>query len=338
MPRPTALITGIAGQDGAYLAKKLLDSGYDVCGGISRPQQDLWRLKRLGIDKQVLLFPLDLTNHPQIDMAIAEIRPDEIYNFGALSSLGKTETDESLTQAINYEGPLHLFRRALDFHPDVRIFQASSAFVFGEPSTAPQNENTSRAPVSNYGKAKHALDLELETLRQQGAFAVSGILYNHESPLRGDEFVSQKIVQTLTRIKQGSGELLQLGALDDRRDWSYAGDFVDAIILAMQREKPTDYVLSSGEVNNVRGWINYSAKTLDLKIVFEGQGAEECVFDASTGRKIAEVNPAFIRDENGRPLVGDSTKAKAELGWHAQMTFPDLVRRMTVAALSRQGV
>ena len=338
MVEPRTLITGVTGQDGAYMAKRLVDAGHKVFGGVWSETPDTWRLERLSVTRHIDFLPLDLSDDDTLSKSIAASRPDYVFNLGGLSSLGKTERFPELTQQINCDGPYALFKYAIESNALTRIFQASSAYVFGEAEEVPQTETTPRHPATHYARAKSRLDAHLADLRDAGRFAVSGILYNHESPLRGDEFVTQKIVQALARIKAGSQETLELGNLDSLRDWSYAADFIDGMCRTLAAKKPDTYVFASGTPHAVRDWLTIAAQVLDLNLELRGQRVDETGYSHTLDRTIVRINPSYYREETGEPPTGDSSKARHLLNWQPQLSFDALVKRMTIAAQSRVGV
>lgn len=335
--KPKVLITGINGQDGAYLAQKLLSDGISVSGTVRHVDADLWRLKQLGIVDQVSLSPMSFVKPNEADSVLHHCRPDWIVNLAAISSLGESEADAALTQQINFEGPRHLFRQFFRNNPQGRVFQASSALVFGYPDEQPQTELTRRQPDTHYGRAKNDLDAEILSLRNSGFFAVSGIFYNHESPLRGANFVSTKIVDGLVRLKKGEGEALKLGNLEDIRDWSHARDFADGIMLSMSADTSQDWVFASGHPHKVWDWIQIASRILgfDPKISTQEEAVE--VVCGRTGVVLATGRKQTISETVAAHRVGCPDKLKQQLKWEPQYDFEALVEDMVHNAIRRFG-
>ncbi len=330
-----ALITGITGQDGAYLAASLLGRGYQVYGA-KRPSLNsvVPRLERLGITDQVELVDIELLEYSNIHQLLCEVTPDEIYNLAAQSFPG-APLDQSLhTADVTGMGVARLLKAAHTACPEARVFQASTAELYGNCETTPQNELTRFQPRTAYGTAKlFAYWLGVDYRETAGMHFSSGILYNHESPLRGPEFVSRKITTQLAEISVGQREVLELGNLSSHRDWGYAPDYVEAMWLMLQQDQPDDYVLATGVTHSVREFVEGVARVCGLDIAWEGEGLDARGVDRKSGREIVRVNPDYYREEGGAELCGDASKARAKLGWSPETTFEELVVIMAEADL-----
>ena len=272
--KKTALITGVSGQDGAYLSKLLLKKGYRVIGGERRSASgSLWRLKDLNIENDVEITDFELSEFTNIYRTIEKYRPDEIYNLAAQSFVGASFEMPTMTSDITGLGVSRILEAIRQINPDIKFYQASSSEMFGKVSETPQTENTPFYPRSPYGIAKlfgHWMTINYK--EAYNIFACSGILFNHESPLRGEQFVTKKITMGLSKIKLGLIEYLELGNLDSKRDWGYAGDYVEAMYLMLQNDKPDNYVISTGETFSVKDFINTSCN--ELRIDIEGKVQE----------------------------------------------------------------
>jgi len=316
----TALVTGVTGQDGAYLAGALLNKGYRVFGAYRRSStQNFWRLEHLGIKEQVELVPFDLLDMGSIVRAIEEIGPDEVYNLAAQSFVGVSFSQPLATSTITGLGPVHILEALRLVKPDTRFYQASSSEMFGKVQAVPQNESTPFYPRSPYAVAKLYAHWAVVNYRESyGMFCCSGILFNHESPLRGLEFVTRKITDGVARIKLGLADRISLGNLEARRDWGYAPEYVEAMWLMLQKEPPRDYVVATGETHSVREFVEeaFSLAGLDW-------------------RKYVVTDTALIRPAEVDLLVGDPSLAHRELGWKAKTSFRELVRLMLEADMGR---
>ena len=313
-----ALITGISGQDGSYLAELLLARNYEVFG-LTRPghQTNIWRIAHLR--DQITLVPADLLAPGGIEGAIGLVGPHEIYNLAAVSSIGASWDQPALTKNINTDLVVRTLTalRALD--PTIRFCQASSAEIFGSAAEVPQRETTPLQPANPYAEAKAAAHLAvIEHRKQHGLFAVCGILFNHESPRRGMEFVSRKVTDGVARIALGRATELALGSLDAHRDWGFAGDYMQALWLMLQQAAPDDYVIATGEDRSVRELV---------EIAFAHVGLD--------WRHYVRTDPAFVRPPEQSPRIGDAARARRELGWAPTVDFPRLVRMMVDADLDR---
>ena len=328
--KKTALITGVSGQDGAYLSKLLLKKGYRVIGGERRSASgSLWRLKDLNIENDVEITDFELSEFTNIYRTIEKYRPDEIYNLAAQSFVGASFEMPTMTSDITGLGVSRILEAIRQINPDIKFYQASSSEMFGKVSETPQTENTPFYPRSPYGIAKlfgHWMTINYK--EAYNIFACSGILFNHESPLRGEQFVTKKITMGLSKIKLGLIEYLELGNLDSKRDWGYAGDYVEAMYLMLQNDKPDNYVISTGETFSVKDFINTSCNELQIDIEWQGSGIDETAIDKKTGKSIIRINPKFYRPTEVDLLLGNSTKAKKMLKWKPKTNFYELVSKM----------
>jgi len=332
-----ALITGIRGQDGAYLAKLLLEKGYEVYGADRRSGEGgFWRLKELGIDKDVKVVYMDLLEFTNIFRTIERIKPDEIYNLAAQSFVAASFEQPILTSDINSLGTLRLLEVIRTVKPDTKFYQASTSEMFGKAKTLPLNEESYFYPRSPYAVSKlFAHWITVNYREAYNIFACSGILFNHESPLRGTEFITRKVSLAVARIKYGKQDKLVVGNLDAKRDWGYAPEYVYGMYLMLQNDKPDDFVLATGESHSVREFIEEAFKVAGFEIYWEGRGLEEKGRDAKTGKVLVEVSPEFYRPAEVDVLVGDYSKAKKILGWEPKTTFKELVRIMVEEDLRR---
>ena len=337
MQKKTALITGVTGQDGAYLAEFLLDKGYEV-HGIKRRASTLntQRIDHLYEDPHVqdhhfILHYGDLTDATNLIRVLQEVRPDEIYNLGAQSHVSVSFETPEYTANTDALGTLRLLEaiRILGMENKTRFYQASTSELYGKVMETPQSETTPFYPRSPYGVAKlYAYWICVNYREAYGMFACNGILFNHESPVRGETFVSRKITRGLCRIKAGLEECLYLGNFNARRDWGHARDYVVAQWLMLQQDKPEDFVIASGEQHSVRDFVNKAAGQLGMKVRWEGNGVDEKVIDENTGQCIVKVDHRYFRPTEVDSLLGDASKAKEKLGWQATTSFDDLVAEM----------
>ncbi len=324
-----ALITGISGQDGSYLAELLFDKGYDVYGLLRRTSagpppyiEDLHLAKKLSY---VYGNVRDLST---VRMVMEEVRPDEVYNLAAQSHVWVSFKVPDETWDTNYYGVGRVVNEAMRVNKDVRIYQASTSEMFGA-TLPPQNERSPFAPVSPYAESKLKAHEEFIVgyREKYGLFAASGILFNHESPRRGKHFVTRKITHSLAKIKLGLQEKLLLGNLEAKRDWGYAGDYVEVMRLILQQQKPHDYVIATGETRTVRDFVDAAATALDMHITWKGKGKSEVGRDTG-GKVIIAVDPEFYRPHEVHQLLGDARKARRELGWKPKVSFDQLVEMM----------
>lgn len=325
-----ALITGITGQDGAYLSQFLLNKGYKVYGTARRSASEkFWRLEYLGIKDQIELIDFDLLEITNIQKVIRDIEPDEIYNLAAQSFVPTSFELPILTTDINSLGALRILDSIISTNNKIKFYQASTSEMFGKVQEVPQIETTRFYPRSPYGVSKmYSHYITLNYRESYNMFACSGILFNHESPLRGNEFVTKKITSSLSAIKKGKLEVLKIGNVDAKRDWGYAGDYVEAMWMMLNTEKPNDYVISTGENHTVREFIDISAKILNFKTEWAGEGVNTQLINLETGKPIITVDPKFFRPAEVDELLGDSTLAHKEIGWKPKVTFQELIEIM----------
>lgn len=325
-----ALITGITGQDGAYLSKLLLEKGYEVYGAFRRTSDlHLNKLKFLGIDDKVNYVPLELHEFTNIYRTIEDIQPDEIYNLGAQSFVALSFEIPVYTADVTALGALRTLEAIRNINPKIKFYQASSSEMFGKIQASPQNEKTPFYPRSPYAASKlFAHWITVNYRESYGIFACSGILFNHESPLRGLEFVTRKITHSLARIKLGIQNELRIGNLDSKRDWGYAPEYVEAMWLMLQQPEPDDYVIATGEIHSVREFTEIAFKNIGIDIEWSGKGINEKGIDKTSGKTLVIVDPKFFRPAEVNSLLGEYSKAKRELGWTPKTTFNDLVRIM----------
>ncbi len=331
-----ALITGYRGQDGAYLSRLLLEKGYEVYGADRAGDSGQWRLRELGIEGRVKELPLDLLEQSNITDALEKVRPDEIYNFAAQSFVLVSFAQPVLTAEINAVGVARLLEGIRKAAPKARFFQASTAELFGSTGSAQKNETTDFHPRSPYAVSKlYAHWLTVNYRQAQGLYACNGILFNHESPLRGSEFVTRKITTAVARIKKGLQEKVAVGNLDALRDWGYAREYVEGMWLTLQQPQPDDYILATGEVHAVREFIRTAFAAAGIKLEWKGKGLAEKGVDAKTGKVRVEISREFYRPADVKELVGDATKARTVLGWKPKTKFAELTALMVDAELKR---
>lgn len=330
-----ALITGITGQDGSYLAELLLSKGYEVHGLIRRSSTfNTDRIDHLysdphQSDKRLFLHYGDLSDGSNLSRLIERIAPEEIYNLGAQSHVKVSFDIPEYTSDIDALGTLRMLDAIRDTRIKTRFYQASSSEMFGKAEEIPQRETTPFYPRSPYGVAKvYAYWITKNYRESYGLFAVNGILFNHESPRRGETFVTRKITRGLSRIKLGIEDKLYLGNLNAKRDWGYAKDFVEGMWMTLQHDTPDDYVLATGENHSVREFAEEAAKLLGMNLEWQGQGKDEIGIDRSTGNTVIEIDPNYFRPAEVDVLLGDYSKAKSELGWTPKTTFKELVKMM----------
>ena len=327
-----ALITGITGQDGSYLAELLLEKGYEVHGIIRR--SSLINTDRIDhIYDRIKLHYGDLTDSTNIVRVIQSVKPDEIYNLGAQSHVKVSFEIPEYTGQVDALGTLRILEAVclLGMEDRIRIYQASTSELYGLGQEVPQKETTPFYPRSPYGVAKLYGFWIVKNYRESyGLHASSGILFNHESPRRGETFVTRKITRGLSRLSTGQQNILSLGNLNARRDWGHAKDFVEAMWLMLQQDQPDDYVIATGEQYSVREFVEEAAPYFGMNIVWEGEGLDEVGIDRTTGRKVIEVNPKYFRPAEVETLLGDASKAKEKLGWEPKTSFKQLVEDMCI--------
>lgn len=332
-----ALITGIRGQDGAYLAKFLLDKGYEVWGADRRSGEGSnWRLKELGIEREVKIVYMDLLELTNIKRTIERILPDEVYNLAAQSFVQASFEMPLLTADIDAIGVLRLLELIRTIQPNTKFYQASSSEMFGKVQETPQNEKTPFYPRSPYAVSKLFGHWITVNYRESYAmFACSGILFNHESPLRGIEFVTRKITHGVANIKYGRQDKIVLGNLDSKRDWGYAPEYVEGMWLMLQQSDPDDYVLATGETHSVREFVERAFEVAGFNLAWEGEKENTRGIDRNTGKVLVEVSAEFYRPCEVEILVGDYKKAEIKLGWRPKTKFNELVEIMVKKDLER---
>lgn len=335
----TALITGITGQDGAYLAKLLLDKGYFVYGAYRRAAStNFWRNDELGITghANLKLIDFDLTDLGSCLRLLVQTKPDEVYNLAAQSFVGMSFEQPSTTAKITGIGALNLLEGLRLSGVSARFYQASTSEMYGKVQAVPQDEDTPFYPRSPYGVAKlYAHWMTINYRESYDMYASSGILFNHESPLRGLEFVTRKITAGLARIKRGKLDMLSLGNLDAKRDWGFAGDYVEGMWRVLQADNPDSFVLATNRTETVRDFLRMAAAAAGFDPVFEGCADQEVAFDKASGKVLAKVDPAFYRPAEVELLIGDPSKARAVLGWSPTMKLEQLCQNMVEADLRR---
>ena len=333
------VITGITGQDGAYLAKLLLANGYQVFGAFRRTSsENFWRLDELGIRNHpnLKLVEFDLTDQSAAFRLMESCEPDEIYNLAAQSFVGVSFDQPISTASITGLGAVHLLEAIRQVNRSIRFYQASTSEMFGLVQTVPQNEQTPFYPRSPYGIAKlYAHWMTINYREAYGLFCASGILFNHESPLRGCEFVTRKITDGVARIAHGLLDCLELGNMTAQRDWGFAGDYVEGMYLMLQAEKPDTFVLATNRTETVRDFVTMSFRHAGIEIIWSGSGQNETGTDLATGAVRVRVNPQFYRPAEVELLIGDPLKAEKILGWKAQTTLEQLCAAMVEADLRR---
>lgn len=334
-----AIITGIGGQDGAYLAALLLEKGYSVFGTHRRSSSpNFWRLEELGIlsHPRLTLVENDLTDPGGVSAMVRKIAPQEIYNLAAQSFVGVSFDDPTATTLVNALGTLNLLEAIRNVDRTIRFYQASTSEMFGKVQTVPQNENTPFYPRSPYGVAKlYAHWITVNYRESYGIFGASGILFNHESPLRGVEFVTRKVTRAAARIQLGLEDCLEIGNLNAKRDWGYAKEYVEGMWRMLQANEPDTFVLATGRTETVRDFVRWAFAAAGMDLEFHGQDEQEHAIDRASGKVVVRVNPKFFRPAEVDLLIGDASKAATKLGWKAQTSVEDLCRMMVQADLER---
>ena len=328
-----AFITGITGQDGAYLAKLLLENGYEVHGGVRRiSHEETSRLAKLGILQDVHLCEFDLSEINNITRTIRDIPVDEFYNLAAQSFVGSSWEQPIYAGDVNGLGVVRILDSLRTYHPETRFYQASTSEMFGLVQQVPQSETTPLYPRSPYGVSKVYGHYITTNYRESfGMHASSGILFNHESPLRGTEFVTRKITLALAKIARGSDETLVLGNLEAQRDWGFAGDYVEGMWRMLQQDEADNYVLATGVTTPIRDFVRYAAESLGMELEFQGSGVDEIAVNRKTGKTIVEVSEKFFRPAEVDLLIGDASKAATKLGWKPTVAIRDLAEMMAKA-------
>ena len=326
----TAFITGITGQDGAYLAKLLLDKGYEVHGGVRRiSQPETTRLDLLGIADKVHLHEFDLTEQNNIFRVIRDIEMDEFYNLAAQSFVGASWELPIYTADVDGMAVVRILDTLRSVRPQTRFYQASTSEMFGLVQEVPQSETTRLYPRSPYGVAKvYGHYITMNYRESFGMHASSGILFNHESPLRGKEFVTRKITLGLAALARGGDKPIELGNMDAKRDWGFAGDYVEGMWRMLQQDEADDYVLATGETTTIRDFFSATGAALDMDVQWDGTGEAETATDAKTGKLLMKVNPKFYRPAEVELLIGDPSKAREKLGWVPKVDVRELAAMM----------
>jgi GDPmannose 4,6-dehydratase len=337
-----AIITGITGQDGAYLAELLLNRGYTVYGAYRRSASvNFWRIEELNIinHKNLHLIEYDLTDQSNSIRMVMEIEPDEIYNLAAQSFVRVSFEQPLATAQITALGAVHLLEAIRIVNPKIKFYQASTSEMFGKVQEIPQTETTPFYPRSPYGVAKlYAHWMVINYRESYNIFGCSGILFNHESPLRGREFVTRKITDSVAKIKLGKMDYMELGNMNAKRDWGFAKDYVEGMYLMLQSDTPDSFVLATNRTETVRDFVKMSFKAVNIDIEFYGKGENEIAIDKATGKTVVKVNPKFYRPAEVELLIGDPQKAKEKLGWKAKTTLEELCSMMVKEDLRRNRV
>lgn len=335
----SAVITGITGQDGAYLAELLLEKGYKVYGTYRRTSSvNFWRIEELGIDKHpnLHLVEYDLTDLSASIRLLQNTEATEVYNLAAQSFVGVSFEQPATTAEITGIGALNLLEAIRIVNPKIRFYQASTSEMFGKVQAIPQKEETPFYPRSPYGVAKlYAHWMTINYRESYGIFGCSGILFNHESPLRGREFVTRKITDSVAKIKLGKLDVLELGNMDAKRDWGFAKEYVEGMWRMLQAEVPDTFVLATNRTETVRDFVSLAFAAVGYQLRFEGKDENEVGIDEATGKVLVRVNPKFYRPAEVELLIGDPQKAKDVLGWEPKTTLEELCKMMVEADLKR---
>lgn len=336
---PIAVITGITGQDGAYLAELLLNKGYKVYGTYRRTSSvNFWRIEELGVDKHpnLHLTEYDLTDLGASIRLLQSTGATEVYNLAAQSFVGVSFEQPATTAQITAVGPLNLLEAIRIVDPSIRFYQASTSEMFGKVQAIPQVESTPFYPRSPYGVAKlYAHWITINYREAYNIFGCSGILFNHESPLRGREFVTRKITDTVAKIRLGKLDVLELGNMDAKRDWGFAKEYVEGMWRMLQVAEPDTYVLATNRTETVRDFVTMAFKAADYRIEWRGNGEREIAVDTASGKTLVRVNPKFYRPAEVDLLIGDPARAKEKLGWAPKTTLEQLCQMMVQADLRR---
>ena len=334
-----ALITGITGQDGAYLAELLLEKGYQVTGTYRRTSSvNFWRIEELGIQSHpnLHLVEYDLTDLASSIRLMQTVQPDEVYNLAAQSFVGVSFDQPLTTAEITGVGPVHLLEAIRIVNPKIRFYQASTSEMFGKVQAVPQKEDTPFYPRSPYGVAKlYAHWMTVNYRESYGIFGSSGILFNHESPLRGREFVTRQITDSVAKIHLGLLDVLELGNMDAKRGWGYAKEYVEGMWRILQADEPDTYVLATNRTETVRDFVSMAFKAIDVAIEWSGAADNEIGTCKKTGKVLVRVNPKFYRPAEVELLIGDPAKATEKLGWTPKTTLEELCQMMVDADLRR---
>ena len=331
MTKKKAFLTGITGQDGSYLAEFLIDKGYEVHAILRRSSVfTTSRIDHLLENPSLKTYHGDLTDSSNLHRLISSINPTEIYNLGAQSHVGVSFEVPEYTAEVSGIGTARLLDAIRDSKVNCKFYQASTSELFGGiPGTEPQSEETAFYPKSPYGAAKlYAYWLTVNYRESYNMFACNGILFNHESPRRGETFVTKKITKAVANIYKGNQDFLKLGNLDAKRDWGHAKDYVEAMWLMLQQDTPKDYVIATGETYSVRDFVDLAFKEVDIEISWEGEGINEIGIDSETGKILVKIDPSYFRPAEVELLLGDPSKAEKDLGWKRKISFKELVSGM----------
>lgn len=335
----TAIITGVSGQDGAYLAQLLLDKGYKVYATYRRSSSvNLWRIDELNITNHpnLHLVEFDLTDMSSCISLVAKAQPDEVYNLAAQSFVGVSFSQPVTTAEITAIGVLNLLEAIRIINPKIKFYQASTSEMFGKVQQIPQTEETPFYPRSPYGVAKlYGHWITLNYRESYDIFGCSGILFNHESPLRGREFVTRKITDAVAKIALNKQSCLELGNLDAKRDWGFAKEYVEGMWRMLQADQPDTYVLATNRTETVRDFVTMAFQAIDIPLEFKGKDENEIGINANTGDVLVRVNQAYYRPAEVDLLIGDYSKAKRVLGWEPKTTLEELCKMMVEADLAR---
>ena len=325
-----ALITGISGQDGSYLAEFLLEKGYEVHGVIRRASVfTTQRIDHLRTNGKITLHHGDLNDSSNLGRLIREVDPDEVYNLGAQSHVAVSFEVPEYTAEVDGIGAIRLLDAIKSHNPKIRYYQASTSELYGKVQEIPQTEKTPFYPRSPYAVAKlYAFWITKNYREAYNLYAVNGILFNHESPRRGETFVTKKITQAVANISKGKQELISLGNLNSKRDWGYAREYVEMMWMMLQQDEPEDFVAATNKTYTVRYFVELAFKEIDVEIEWKGKDVDEKGYDKATGALRVEVNPHYFRPTEVELLIGDATKAKEKLGWEAKTTLEELVHKM----------
>lgn len=339
MTKKSAVVTGITGQDGAYLAELLLDKGYEVFGTYRRTSSvNFWRIEELGIksNPNLHLVEYDLTDLSSSIRLLQESQATEVYNLAAQSFVGVSFDQPLTTAEITGIGPVNLLEAIRIVNPKIRFYQASTSEMFGKVQAIPQKEDTPFYPRSPYGVAKlYAHWMTINYRESYNIFASSGILFNHESPLRGQEFVTRKITDSVAKIKLGKLDVLELGNMDAKRDWGFAKEYVEGMWLMLQAEEPDTFVLATNRTETVRDFVSMAFKAVGIELRFEGKDDQEVAIDVASNKVVVKVNPKFYRPAEVELLIGDPQRAKDILGWEPKTTLEELCAMMVEEDLRR---
>ena len=334
-----ALITGVTGQDGAYLAELLLEKGYKVYGTYRRTSSvNFWRIDELGMSKHpnLTLVEYDLTDLSSSIRLLQSTGATEVYNLAAQSFVGVSFDQPVTTAEITGLGPVNLLEAIRIVNPEIRFYQASTSEMFGKVQAIPQIEETPFYPRSPYGIAKlYAHWMTINYRESYNIFGCSGILFNHESPLRGREFVTRKITDSMAKISLGQLDVLELGNMDAKRDWGFAKEYVEGMCRMLQANKPDTYVLATNRTETVRDFVTMAGRAAGFDLAWEGEAENEVAIDRKSGKTIVQVNPKFYRPAEVELLIGDPAKAKRDLGWEPKTTLEELCQMMVEADIRR---